>query len=325
MPSVTVPELSVVVPSHDRPLRLRWLLNALAEQTLDRSLWEVVVCHDSRGPETDELLKTHPLARDGTLRFTRNPAGTAPPGANRNAALQIARAPTIVFTDDDCRPPAGWLEAVRTAVAENPGAIIQGLVKPDPAEWVMQRSPYPRELEWADVPRPWAECANIVYPRALLDAVGGFLEDMYVGEDTDLFLRIKAITDVDYVGSREALTFHSVEEGMLIDALRATRKWQHLPLLLKRHPEMYQQFPMWIFWKRRHFGLPLMYLGVWKSFRNPLWLALAIPWMLQLDLRHGGPRGRVRNLTELPGVIAIDTAEMLALIRGSIRYRTVFI
>ena len=28
-------DIAVVVPSHDRPLRLRWLLNALADQTLD--------------------------------------------------------------------------------------------------------------------------------------------------------------------------------------------------------------------------------------------------------------------------------------------------
>ena len=37
------PEISVVVASHDRPLRLRWLLNALEEQTLERDRWEIVV------------------------------------------------------------------------------------------------------------------------------------------------------------------------------------------------------------------------------------------------------------------------------------------
>ncbi len=55
------PEISVVVASHDRPYRLRWLLNALEEQTLDRDRWEVIVAHDSRGPETEALLREHPL------------------------------------------------------------------------------------------------------------------------------------------------------------------------------------------------------------------------------------------------------------------------
>ena len=100
------PEIAVVIPSHDRPLRLRWLLNALAEQTLARDRFEVVVGHDSSGAETAELLATHPLAEAGVLRSVALRPGTAPPGRNRNAAWREARAPVIAFTDDDCRPPA---------------------------------------------------------------------------------------------------------------------------------------------------------------------------------------------------------------------------
>src|SRR3954451_19273139 len=103
-----VPRLSVVVPSHDRPLRLRWLLNALEEQTLDRSRWEVVVAHDSTGPETEALLRDHPLAKAGVLRHLSFAPGPGP-AAKRNAAWRLSRAPTVLFTDDDCRPPADWL------------------------------------------------------------------------------------------------------------------------------------------------------------------------------------------------------------------------
>jgi hypothetical protein len=71
------PELSVVVASHNRPLRLRSLLNALGRQTLERSLWEVIVCHDSGGGETERVLAGHPLAADETLRYTRLVPGWA--------------------------------------------------------------------------------------------------------------------------------------------------------------------------------------------------------------------------------------------------------
>src|SRR5258707_136007 len=104
MPAVHRPELSVVVASHDRPLRLRWLLNALAEQTLARSRWEVVVCHDSRGEETGALLAGHPLAAAGVLRWRAFEPGSAAASPKRNAGVALARAPTVVFTDDDCRP-----------------------------------------------------------------------------------------------------------------------------------------------------------------------------------------------------------------------------
>ena len=81
------PRLSVVVPSHDRPLRLRWLLNALEEQTLPRDRWEIVVAHDSVGPETDELLSMHPLAQDGTLRFGAATVGIAHGKSPASASL----------------------------------------------------------------------------------------------------------------------------------------------------------------------------------------------------------------------------------------------
>jgi GT2 family glycosyltransferase len=318
------PELSVVVASHDRPLRLRWLLNALDQQTLDRSLWEVVVCHDSSGPETDELLAGHPLAAAGTLRSTRLEPGTAPPGANRNAALKLARAPTIVFTDDDCRPPEQWLDTVRAAVARHPGAIIQGRVEGDPDERAMRHSTFPRTQYFPHVPRPWAECCNIVYPRSAIDAVGGFVEDVYTGEDTDLNIRARAAGG-RYVGDPEMLNYHAVDEGSVLSWVRGAGRWADLTLLVKRHPEFRRHFPMWMFMKRTHVWLPLAVLGLRLERRNPLWAALVVPWAIQWQGRHPGTRGRLRHLIELPGWAAIDSAEMLALLRGSIKHRTVLL
>jgi glycosyltransferase involved in cell wall biosynthesis len=318
------PELSVVVGSHDRPLRLRWLLNALDQQTLDRSLWEVVVCHDSAGSESDELLAAHALATSGVLRFTRLAPGTAPPGANRNAALRLARAPTIVFTDDDCRPPADWLANVLAAVQRNPGAIVQGPVHGDPDEYAMRSSPYPRGVYLPRVPRPFAECCNIVYPRELIDKVGGFVEDVYTGEDTDLNIRARAAGG-SFVGDQSMLTYHAIEEGWLLSAIRGVWRWGDLALLVKRHPEFRREFALWIFWKRTHVWLPLALVGLRLERRNPLWGALVVPWAVQWQSRHGGTRGRMRHLLELPGWALIDLAEMAAMARGSLRHRTVLL
>ena len=45
------PAASVVIASHGRPLRLRWLLNALEEQTLPRAEWELIVVQYAGGGE----------------------------------------------------------------------------------------------------------------------------------------------------------------------------------------------------------------------------------------------------------------------------------
>jgi GT2 family glycosyltransferase len=316
------PEISVVVPSHDRPLRLRWLLNALEAQTLPRDRFEVIVGHDSSGPETEELLRTHPLALDGTLRDVALPPGSAPPGRNRNAAWRLARAPVIAFTDDDCRPPADWLEQALRAAREHPGAIVQGRTMPDPVE-VASDMAWVRKSQWVpSPPTPWCEACNIIYPRAVLESVGGFDETMYVGEDTDLALRARE-AGTGYVGDAAVETFHAIDQITLIDAVRGAQRWSGLAELVRRHPQMRDEFPMWIFWRRTHFWLLFAIAAWFLERRSRAWGLLAVPYVVHaLPTHHSHkPRGRLRALLGLPHQVAIDVAEMVALVRGSIRHR----
>ena len=323
------PALCVVVASHDRPLRLRWLLNALAEQTLPRAQWEVVVAHDSRGPETTALLQSHPLARTRTLR-TLTFAPGAGPAEKRNAAWQAARAPTVVFTDDDCRPPADWLANALTATAARPDAIVQGATRPDPDELALVAVAGWRSQQIAP-PVTWAQTCNIAYPRAALAAVGGFdatLPDA-AGEDTDLALRVRA-TGVAYVGAPAMLTYHCIEVPALGARLRDTQRWRHLPGVVARHPGLRRSFPLRVFWKRRHavLGLALLGLGLAASRprRRGAALVLALPWARLAAPSYGpGPRGRLRALSELPANALVDLAEVAALVRGSVRHRSLLL
>ena len=318
------PDISVVVASHDRPLRLRWLLNALEEQTLPTDRWEVVVGHDSSGPETEVLLREHPLARAGVLRHVTLPAGSAPPGANRNAAWRLARAPHIAFTDDDCRPPAEWLERALAAAHAHPGAIVQGATTKDPDEEAQTHAAQ-YHSQMIRPPTPWAECCNIVYPRDLLERLDGFNEEMYTGEDTELALRAFAL-ETPYVGAPEVLTHHAVVETTLVKRLRGIWRWQDLPRLVRMHPEMRERFPLGIFWKRTHVWFPFAVAGAILERRNPLYGLLVVPWVVHSAPRHGtDPRGRLREIAELPSRAAVDAVEYAAMIRGSIKHRSLLL
>lgn len=313
------PELSVVVASHNRPLRLRWLLNALEQQTLERSLWEVVVCHDSGGTDTDALLATHPLAADGTLRSARHDPSSA--GAKRNAATALAAGEAIVFTDDDCRPPEDWLANVRAAVRRHPGAVIQGPVHGDPDEAVMRRASFARTQLIEEIPGRWAECCNIAYPRALVQWIGGFADNVSSGEDTDLNIRARAAGAL-YVGDQQMLTYHAIEDGTARGWIDASWRWTDVPWLVGRHPQVRGWLTWKLFWKRAHVLLPLAVFGAARARRHPAWLLLAIPWVAQPRSGRRGVRGRIRDVLDLPGWAAIDLVETSVMVRGSIRHRT---
>jgi GT2 family glycosyltransferase len=317
-------KLSGLVASHDRPLRLRWLLNALEEQTLDRELWEVVVAHDSSGIETEELLRAHPLTAAGVLKHLTFEPGPGP-AAKRNAAWRLARGATILFTDDDCRPPADWLANALVAVERAPAAIVQGTTRVDPDELaVRQHAPHARSQE-VTPPTPFAQTCNIAYPRALLERTGGFDEalPLAAGEDTDLAIRVRAL-GAPLVAAPEVLTYHAVEATTLPARLRETWRWQHLAYIVRRHPQLRAHMPLRLFWKPSHAALLPALAGLALARRHPLLATLlAAPWIAIARPSYGSsPRGLARAASELPARLAIDVAETAAMARGAVRHRT---
>jgi GT2 family glycosyltransferase len=319
------PVLSVVVPSHERPLRLRWLLNAFEEQTLDRSLWEVVVAHDS-SDEVAAMVDLHPLSEAGLLTQRRLEQGTGTPARHRNLGWRAARAPLVAFTDDDCRPEPDWLETILAAARRHPGAIVQGATRPDPFEAEILKAIHARSQDITP-PAIFAQTCNILYPRELLEQMQGFDEQVPTasGEDTDLAMRARD-AGADYVAEPEAVVNHAVESLSLKTMLRLSWRWRHLPLVTKRHPAIRDEYLLGRFWKPTHLTLPLALAGVGLSRKHPLAAVLAVPYLRDGLARQGYRlRGRVLSAAALPGRVAIDTVEIAALCWGSARYRTLFL
>ena len=317
---MSAPEASVVVPAHGRALRLRWLLNALEDQTLDAERFEAIVVHDGTDAGIAGALRDHPEVRE--VRVGRG-TGTAP--VQRNAGWRAAAAPLVVFTDDDCRPPREWLERALAAARANPGAIVQGAVRPDPdEEALVQRAPHARTLT-VEPPSAWGQTANIAYPREVLERAGGFDETLPAVDDTDLEQRALG-AGARLVAAPDAVTFHAVHAAGLGALLRSLWRWQHVPAVVKRHPHLREGMPLRIFWKERHASFLLAVGGALLAPRRPAALVLALPWVRAALPAYGASaRGRARAASELPGRALADGTEVLALARGSLRHRTILL
>jgi glycosyltransferase involved in cell wall biosynthesis len=109
------PQLSVVVPTRDRPARLAACLAALERQTSPQL--EIVVVDDA---SRDARAVADAVAAAPRARLVRG-AGRGPAAA-RNAGVRAARAPVICFTDDDCEPVPGWAHALQRRITAGPSA-----------------------------------------------------------------------------------------------------------------------------------------------------------------------------------------------------------
>ncbi len=317
------PDVSVVVPSHARRLRLRWLLNALEEQTLAAERFEVIVVHDYTGDDA-ELVERHGLARDGRLNAVAIEPGTGSPARQRNIGWRKARAELVAFVDDDCRPEPVWLEELLAGAAAHPGAIVQGSTRPDPYEIQVRASPHVRSLSF-EPPYDYAPTCNIAYPRALLEQVDGFDEAFSAhsgGEDTDLSMRARA-TGATLVAAPDARVYHSVEAYSLPAALKLNLKWRHLVFVFKRHPELRRLLIHGVFWRRTHRDVVLLTLGALLALRWRPFAVLAGPWVYRRLTRRGThPRAVLLGVVEMPGGLVVDLAEVATMCWGSAMYRT---
>jgi glycosyltransferase involved in cell wall biosynthesis len=179
--------VSVVVASHGRHLRLRWLLNALEEQTF-AGPWEAIVVHDYDAQTAERVIERHPLSEAGRLRHVAIEPGTGSPALQRNIGWRAARSELLAFTDDDCRPAAGWLDSLVHTARAHEGEVVQGATRPDPLEAGVLAAPHVRTM-WIEPVNAFRQTCNILYPRELLEELGGFDEQAITGEDVDLSLR----------------------------------------------------------------------------------------------------------------------------------------
>jgi glycosyltransferase involved in cell wall biosynthesis len=316
------PKIAVVAATFNRATRLERLLEGLRAQTLPASEFEVVIVDDASTDSTAEVLERAARAGDLALEVIRKPANEGRASA-RQSGWRATAAPLVAFTDDDCVPDPGWLEAGLAACEANPETIVQGRTEPDPAE-VESLGPFSRTVR-VEAYDPAFQTCNIFYPRSVLERVGGFDVEafgrVHGGEDSDLAWRaIESGTPAVFAAG--PLVHHAVNELGPLGKIGFSAGWELLAYA--RHPELRRaHFANAVFWKQTHVWLAQALLGLLLPRRAwPLKLLLALPWVRSLyargKLEGGGP-------ALAPFYAACDAAEMYACIRNSARHGTLIL
>ena len=324
---MSLPEVSVVVSSYERPDSLARLLLALARQSLGSDRFEVVVVDNGSGPRTAAALDA--VAARVQLPLVRiRHARTLGPAGGRNSGWRAAAASLIAFTDDDCVPAPGWLAGLLAAHAASPHpgelTIVQGRTDPDPGDLARLR----RTL-WARIVSVRAadgrfETCNILYPRALLERLGGFDESLMprglrpspVGEDTDLGWRAREL-GARALYAPAALVHHEVVELGPLGKLAHGTRWGGAVHLFRLHPAAREILFRRLFWNVWHY----MLLRVLLSLAGPRWLSRLL---LSRYLRAMRARATEcgAGAWAVPYLVLEDLVECLALARASLQERT---
>ncbi|MBP7635885.1 glycosyltransferase [Candidatus Ozemobacteraceae bacterium] len=206
--------VSVVVPAFNSPEALAGCLEALAAQKTSLT-WEVIVVDDGSSESLASVEARFSMLLP--LIWVTLPVNGGPARA-RNAGIERARGEIVLFTDADCRPEPGWLDAM-AAPFDDPSVIgAKGVYKTAQTDlWArLAQLEFEERFELLsgqdDI--DFVDTYSGAFRRLALAAVGGFDTSFprADNEDVDLSFRIKALGG-RFVFVPDATVWHTHREG----------------------------------------------------------------------------------------------------------------
>jgi glycosyltransferase involved in cell wall biosynthesis len=183
------PLVSVIVPTRNRAGLLHAGIAGVLAGCADVDA-EVIYVDDSSTDDTSAVLAEYALT--GKIQHVRARSGA--PGRARNAGAAIAKGRYLLFTDDDCLVPPGWVAGMLNARERRGVTALTGGFRPasmkTPAERYYE---YRMRLLFADKPKlvPAAPMMNLLVERSAFEEVGGFSDlRLPAMEDWELCYRL---------------------------------------------------------------------------------------------------------------------------------------
>ena len=190
------PDLSVVIPTHQRRAMLAKHLGLLAQQLVPGHACEIVVVADACSDGTEQMVEELRGGFPCTVQLISHNLKSA--SASRNAGGLRARGRTLLFLDDDIEPGPSLIGA--HAAAQTGNTVVLGYSEPaypaEPSLW--QRD---ARLWWQgmyfQMSRPGHRftyrdffSGNVSLPGELFRSLGGFDTELERLEDYELGLRL---------------------------------------------------------------------------------------------------------------------------------------
>jgi glycosyltransferase involved in cell wall biosynthesis len=268
-----MPDVSIIVPTHDRASMLREHLRALADQTYPRRFTEWIVVCDGCSDDSAQVARA--AGADQVLELDGKGAGAA-----RNAGLAAATSPLVLFLDDDIIPSRCWVQALVDDFQPGEARVLHmGYCPfaPSAAQTHLDR----RNAAWyeakltplRDPGHDWQFTdffgGNFAAGRDDLRALGGFDTRFLLFEDAELGLRaLNADWTIRFVPSARA--DHHAHRGLPEYGRQAFRSGQIDVLFAQVHPKARESLRL---------GIPRRPL---KRALGSAWRAMAIHSALSL-------------------------------------------
>jgi glycosyltransferase involved in cell wall biosynthesis len=188
----TYPFVSVIIPVLNDRDRLEICLQALAQQTYPKELYETIVIDNGSAESIKELVEKFPQV---FLTYEHQRGSYIA----RNQGISLAKGEILAFTDSDCIPASNWLETgVKKLLATPNCGIVAGRIKV-----LFQDINHPTAVEAFDITfnlqqqkyvekDRYGATANLFTFKKIFEEVGYFNASLKSGGDAEWGKRVFA-------------------------------------------------------------------------------------------------------------------------------------
>ncbi len=311
-PDGVYPAVSVIVPSFNRAKLIADTIDALFDQDLADSKYEVIVIDNASDDRTTDVLVEKASASGVPFTAVRM-RGNRGPAVSRNVGVTLARGELIAFTDSDCVPTPRWLRATAEAMSDAVG-VVQGRTQASSEQ-------QPLFNHFIDTPKLDGSfsTSNVCYRREAIIDAGGFDPSCKYWEDVDLGWRV-CRRGWRAVFVAEAEVHHQVLRLSPAQWLKHAAHLSNWPAKAARYPEFRRHLFVGLWTDKWNAVFQAALVGAVLGMRWRPFLLLTLPYLASFPSR-GRLSGRWPALRAAANVTR-DLVSFSALVAGSIRHRS---
>ena len=230
--SDTLPSVSVIVPVYNGERNIGNCIQSLLSLNYPSSKIEIIVVDNNSKDATNKIIKGYPI-----ISLMENRIQTS--YAARNTGIKKSKGEIVAFTDSDCIADKDWiLKAVECFKDKEVGCVagrIEGYSPSNYIEEYLKRHGYLCQdtstlKHWF---LPYAQTANAIYRREVLNEIGSFEERWVSAGDTDLTWRMLRNTRYKLIYCKDSL-IHHVHRSTLKGLFNQRKTWGYGELLLHK-------------------------------------------------------------------------------------------
>jgi GT2 family glycosyltransferase len=221
------PIVSVVIVSREKIDSLFKTIEGLANQSLPKSKFEVIIVDDGSEKQDLSLLAKKFKNRFSSIRVIRqDKCGLA---AGRNLGVKEAKSKIIAFTDNDCLPEKNWLANLLSKFNDPQVAGVEGKIITD----------YPKRL-FTSAPENIGgglfTGANTAYKKEIIQKAGYYDEKMaFWREDSEFAFRAMKFGKI--VFASDAIVYHPLRKDSMSNSFRYLFFLRNDFFCILRHPK----------------------------------------------------------------------------------------